>query len=79
MKNIQLQKTFTHSSEESAKKRNAVFGKEYTEKTSFKTLESAIKEAEKFIYKKEAWIDVNMVKAIIINKETNEVLWSWER
>ena len=52
-------------------------GKEKTEKSSFKTLEKAIEDAEFWIYKKESWIDTTVKHIEIIDKETNEVVWQY--
>ena len=52
-------------------------GKEKTEKSSFKTLEKAIENAEFWIYKKESWIDTTVKHIEIIDKETNEVVWTY--
>lgn len=51
--------------------------KEKTEKSSFKTLEKAIEDAEFWIYKKESWIDTTVKHIEIIDKETNEVVWQY--
>lgn len=52
-------------------------GKEQTEKSSFKTLERAIDDAEFWICKKESWIDTTVKHIEIIDKETNEVVWQY--
>ena len=52
-------------------------GKENTEKSSFKTLEKAIENAEFWIYKKESWIKTTVKHIEIIDKETNEVVWEY--
>ena len=52
-------------------------GKEKTEKSSFKTLEKAIENAEFWIYKKESWIDTTVKHIEIIDKETNEIVWKY--
>ena len=46
-------------------------------KSSFNTVEKAIENAELFIYKKESWTDITVVSAKLINKETNETIWSY--
>ena len=48
-------------------------GEEKTEKSSFKTLEKAIENAEFWIYKKEDWIRITVKHIEIIDKETNEI------
>lgn len=50
---------------------------EHTSKSSFKTLENAIRNANFWINKEEAWIDVTTVRVYIMNKETCEVLYEW--
>ncbi len=50
----------------------------HTEKSSFGTLEAAIENAEMWINRTEKWIDTSVVKIVIINKETKEVLWTYE-
>jgi hypothetical protein len=52
-------------------------GKENTEKSSFKTLEKAIENAEFWIYKKESWIDTTVKHIEIIDKETQKVVWQY--
>lgn len=53
--------------------------KVYTERSSFLTLENAIKNAYFWINKEEAWIDTTVTEITIINKETKEVLWSYRK
>ena len=52
-------------------------GEEKTEKSSFKTLEKAIENAEFWIYKKEDWIRTTVKHIEIIDKETNEIIWTY--
>lgn len=52
-------------------------GKENTERSSFKTLEKAIENAEFWIYKKESWINTTVKHIEIIDKETNKVVWEY--
>lgn len=52
-------------------------GEEQTEKSSFKTLEKAIENAEFWIYKKESWIRTTVKHIEIIDKETNEIVWEY--
>lgn len=47
-------------------------------KSSFTTLEKAIEDAERLIRKEESWRIVTMLEVTIINKETNEVLWTYK-
>ena len=49
-----------------------------TTKSSFGTLEAAVKDAEMWINRTEKWIDTSVVKIVIINKETKQVLWTYE-
>lgn len=53
--------------------------KEHTEKSSFKTLEKAIENAEMWINKTESWIDTTVKHIEIIDKENKEVVWSYTR
>ena len=46
---------------------------EHTERSSFKTLESAEKSAWFWINKAESWIDTTVVSIKIVNKETGAV------
>ena len=55
-----------------------IVGKVQTEKSSFKTLESAIENAMFFIEKKEGWIDTTVIECQIVDKETSEVVWSYK-
>ena len=55
-----------------------IIGTENTERSSFSTLESAIENAMFFIEKKEAWVDTTVKHIEIINKETKEVLWTYD-
>lgn len=52
-------------------------GEEKTEKSSFKTLEKAIENAKFWIYKKEDWIRTTVKHIEIIDKETNEIVWTY--
>lgn len=60
------------------RKNTEIIGTENTEKSSFSTLESAIENAMYWIEKKEAWIDTTVKHIEIINKETKEVLWTYD-
>lgn len=74
-RNIQMIHSFTYDSNEH---RDVVLGKVYTQKSSFSTLEKAVEDARKWIAKSETWMDVTTSAVKIINKETKEMLWSWE-
>lgn len=50
----------------------------HTEKSSFSTLESAIKNAEWWINKEESWMDTTVTEITIINKETKDILWTYK-
>lgn len=51
-----------------------------TQKSSFGTLEKAIENSEMFINKTEDWIKgrTTVVRIEIVNKETNETLWTYK-
>lgn len=51
--------------------------KEHIERSSFKTLESAIQNAEMWINKEETWIDTTVTHIEIIDKETQETVWTY--
>ena len=53
-------------------------GEEFIGKYHFKTSESAIKNANDWIYKNAKDISRAVIKVEVINKETKEVVWSWE-
>ena len=53
-------------------------GEEFIGKHHFKTSESAIKNANDWIYKNAKEISRAVIKVEVINKETKEVVWSWE-
>lgn len=53
-------------------------GKVQTQKSSFGSLAKAIENAEMWINKSEGWIDTTAKHIDIINKETGEILWTWE-
>ncbi len=53
-------------------------GEEFTKKYSFKTSESAIKDGIKWRDKTAKDIARAVVKIEIIDKESNEIVWSWE-
>lgn len=67
-KNIQMIHTYTFDEN----------GKQNTERSSFLTIEKAIKNAYFWINKEESWINTTTVEITIINKETNEVLWTYK-
>lgn len=67
-KNIQMIHTYTFDEN----------GKQNTERSSFLTIENAIKNAYFWINKEESWINTTTVEITIINKETNEVLWTYK-
>ena len=49
-----------------------------TERSSFKTLESAVNTAEMFIYRKESWIRTTVLSIEILDKESGEVVWEYK-
>ena len=51
--------------------------REHTEKSSFATLGKAIEDAEMWISKSEPWIDTTVTHIEIVDKETNEIVWSY--
>ena len=53
-------------------------GELFTKKYSFKTAESAIKDAEGWIIKYAKELNREVVKVEIIDKETGSVIWNWE-
>ena len=53
-------------------------GEMFTKKYSFKTAESAIKDAEGWMIKHAKGLDREVVKVEIIDKETGSVVWNWE-
>lgn len=67
-KNIQMIHTYTFDDS----------GKQNTERSSFLTLENAIKNANFWINKEEGWIRTTAIEITIINKETKEVLWVYK-
>ena len=68
-----------YSADGTKRNRDEIIGKVQTEKSSFKTLESAIEKAEFFIEKKEGWIDTTVLECKIIDKETKEVVWQYKK
>ena len=50
----------------------------YRTASSFATLENAVKDAEFWIRRDAAWIDTSVVKIVIVNKDTKEVLWTFD-
>lgn len=50
----------------------------HTSRSSFGTLEKAVENANMFIYRTESWVDTTVISVKIINKETKEVLWTYE-
>lgn len=77
-RNIQMVHSYTFDNERCAQRRSLEVGKEYTEKSSFGTLEKAIENAQMWINKSESWIDTTVTHIEIINKETKETLWTWQ-
>jgi hypothetical protein len=73
MKN-KYQMVHTYKFDENLKE---IGGKIQTQKTSFKTLESAINNADMWINKREKWITTTSLKITIIDKETNETCWEY--
>lgn len=52
-------------------------GVEHTWKTSFGTFEKAKEDTEKLINKTESWMKATVLRAQIINRETNEILYTY--
>ena len=50
-----------------------------TSKSSFKTIESATKNAYFWINKEESWIDVTTTELTIRNKETGETVFEYKK
>ena len=61
------------------KNRAEIVGVVQTDKSSFKTLESAIDNAMFFIEKREGWIDTTVLEVKIVDKETKEVVWEYKK
>ena len=56
----------------------SLVGTTNTERSSFATLEGAIEKANWWIARAEPWMDITTLHVEIINKETKEVLWTYD-
>ena len=75
-KKFQMIHTYTFDNDRGDRKLKGI---EKTNRSSFGSLEKAIENANMWINKTESWIDTTVKSITIINKETNEVLWTWSQ
>lgn len=53
-------------------------GQEFTKSYHFKTAESAIKDANKWMNKLAQELNREIIAVSVTDKETGDVIWSWE-